>query len=198
MEPQRDNTNECLEHSGLPVHWQRALPVPVVGSRCSHAGARVTVRMTVASQSATRSAASVSLPLAVTRASHSGAGRTTGIGAIIGINVHRHPTPPRSVNVSAAAFLRARALLALATLVLILCNVSTGNAQCPDNTWTLYVDTFGVEGNVNSCIKLFNTNTASWQASSSACVALGGGAHLLTSRQVCVCLCVLMNLLVVL
>jgi hypothetical protein len=147
----------------------------------ANTGGRVPVRMAAGSASASATAACLPLALfvAVPRASHSGAGSAIGaitqVHAADTISVHRHrdPAPP----------LVRSTLLALATVVLIaLCNVSS--AQCPDNTWTLYVDGSGVQGNINSCIKLFNTNTASWQASSSGCVALGLGAHLLTSRQV--------------
>jgi hypothetical protein len=55
-------------------------------------------------------------------------------------------------------------------------------AACPDATWTPWVDTAGVEG-AHSCFKRFSGGL-SWTAASAACVALGGGSHLLTSRQV--------------
>jgi hypothetical protein len=55
-------------------------------------------------------------------------------------------------------------------------------AACPDATWTPWVDVGGVEG-AHSCFKRFSDGL-SWTAASEACVALGGGSHLLTSRQV--------------
>lgn len=71
-----------------------------------------------------------------------------------------------------------------ATLVClaILCSTPVC-AQCPDGTWSLYVDSSGVEGNVNSCVKQFIASVP-WATANSACVSLGNRAHLLTSSQV--------------
>jgi hypothetical protein len=55
-------------------------------------------------------------------------------------------------------------------------------AACPDATWTAWLDSAGVEG-AHSCFKLVSAGL-SWTAASAACKNLGGGSHLLTSRQV--------------
>ena len=53
---------------------------------------------------------------------------------------------------------------------------------CPDSTWTLWLDTRGVEG-LHSCFKRYSTYVA-WATANSNCQALGANIHLLTSRQV--------------
>jgi hypothetical protein len=55
-------------------------------------------------------------------------------------------------------------------------------AACPDATWTAWLDVGGVEG-AHSCFKPI-ASASTWTAANASCVALGGGSHLLTSRQV--------------
>jgi hypothetical protein len=55
---------------------------------------------------------------------------------------------------------------------------------CPDATWTAWVDVAGVEG-AHSCFKRVAANVA-WSTANASCMSLGGGSHLLTSRQVVV------------
>ena len=57
-----------------------------------------------------------------------------------------------------------------------------GTYPCRDMQWTPWVDTNGVEG-VHSCL-LARSGATSWDSANSSCVALGGGSHLLSSRQV--------------
>ncbi len=61
------------------------------------------------------------------------------------------------------------------------------HALCPDGSWSLFVDSFDTEGNVNSCVKnvpLVVTASITWSDANSACIALSSGSHLLTSLQV--------------
>jgi hypothetical protein len=53
---------------------------------------------------------------------------------------------------------------------------------CLDTTWTLWLDSRGMEG-LHSCFKRYSTNVA-WATANSNCQALGANIHLLTSRQV--------------
>ena len=86
------------------------------------------------------------------------------------------PPSPRQPQLGARRGLAAFSLACVATLV------SLTNAQCPDSSWGLYVDSSGVEG-VNSCVKHFAAPAGiTWNGASAACTALG--AHLLTSLQV--------------
>ncbi len=57
------------------------------------------------------------------------------------------------------------------------------HALCPDGSWTLFLDSFDTEGNVNSCVKHV-TASITWSGANSVCIALGSGSHLLTSQQV--------------
>lgn len=53
---------------------------------------------------------------------------------------------------------------------------------CPDDTYTVWLDTQEVEGS-HSCLKLL-TSVVNWTTANASCAALGARAHLLTSKQV--------------
>jgi hypothetical protein len=57
-----------------------------------------------------------------------------------------------------------------------------GMFACNDTTWLPWVDGNGAEG-INSCLRV-NATGSTWGAANASCVALGGGSHLLSSRQV--------------
>lgn len=91
---------------------------------------------------------------------------------------------PSASNHTANGSLLVGWALACAVLTFAVCSIHTVTAQCPDSSWSLFVDSFGVEGN-NSCVKFFTPSTGmSWSEANTACSNLGFGAHLLTSRQV--------------
>jgi hypothetical protein len=60
-------------------------------------------------------------------------------------------------------------------------------ALCPDSTWTLWLDTQGVEG-LHSCFKRFSTSV-SYAVATGACQLLGSNVHLPTARQVWASVC---------
>lgn len=54
---------------------------------------------------------------------------------------------------------------------------------CPDSGWTLWLDDAGVEG-AHSCFQRYTPGDVTWADANASCWGLGGGAHLLTTRQV--------------
>jgi hypothetical protein len=99
-------------------------------------------------------------------------GSTNSTSVLCPAGTYSLPRAGSCTTCSAGTYSQSSGSPSLASCVLI----------CPDTTWSLWLDTAGVEG-VHSCYKRFSS-LVTWQTANDTCLGLAPGAHLLTSRQV--------------